>query len=850
MDSIITVHQYLKNKAHAVPTQSLDHRHVLVCANVHQTHLLREQLALKHGDRSAILPDILTFNQWIESSYLQEPSTHRTILSYQMQCVLWHHAVETSVCQSTDASLLWPMAKDFLKQYQGEASQRTMTQQTQDPAYLAARQAYLSLLEQQNLIDHCQMETTFTQWFTCRPAKKIAFTGFAVLTPSMQAILEHLSTEHVFYHQWEERLPKSGCVVVRDHQQQIDHLAHYLMSTACHTNEKIALVVSQNSDIDTIINPALAQIAHATPDQTQVPHVAYHVSMPLAKHPLVNHWHNLLRYFKTERGQFLLALFQPTVLQNPKHPPSSYHRVTQSLYQLSRKQLANSEPFTDDAHERAIWQQCQQLACHHVPTEGTCTQWSQWLLTLWQQHFAYYLPHDENERSLFTHWIDTITRASLPGAWQQTPIDLHQWYDLISMALEQSQVPQSFHGKIAVLPWQTAIDMRFDRLLFVNHHAGTWPPTLPVPATGTQQAQLGACLHAQLLASAQEIVFLQPQHDAQMQPLLASPLVKSQLQPHNTPKILPYYLYPKQTIKTKIPVHGPPITKAEYTISTGVLQAYSRCPAQGFFHSRCRLQSTPPAPYGLNSALMGQVVHAALQRLDDVQAHAIDDQPTRLQVIDEVLQKQPGLKLSQPQRQSLTEHLERLLLQWLNHRLEAHAEETLQSSKHEVALSVERFGLTFRLRLDRLDRYQDGSYRIIDYKTGMTSRADWLSKRPQHPQMIIYALCMPQTVTIAYAGLHPDQFGYSGYTQNSQDLEGIKPIDRICLSEPDAVEKIMNHWPLQMALWEKAIENLASEYRSGLMLTHPTEGQTTCSRCQWQSVCRVYERTQAQEVHS
>ena len=153
------------------------------------------------------------------------------------------------------------------------------------------------------------------------------------------------------------------------------------------------------------------------------------------------------------------------------------------------------------------------------------------------------------------------------------------------------------------------------------------------------------------------------------------------------------------------------------------------------------------------------------------------------------------------------------------------------------------YGVRFSVRFDRIDEYFDGSYRIIDYKTGLSNRTSWLQDPPQSPQLIIYALCQPNTSSIAFACLHPDQLGYQGYGMHSNDLTGIKPISDIVLQSTEHTEKIYNSWPKQMAIWETAIGHLVRQYRDGARQNNPSDGAKTCQHCHLQPVCRLHDQT-------
>ena len=103
----------------------------------------------------------------------------------------------------------------------------------------------------------------------------------------------------------------------------------------------------------------------------------------------------------------------------------------------------------------------------------------------------------------------------------------------------------------------------------------------------------------------------------------------------------------------------------------------------------------------------------------------------------------------------------------------------------------------------------------------MVNRADWLSTRPQNPQLIAYALSLENTSSIAYASLHPDYYGYQGYCAEQSPIKNIKPIHQITLSAADETPKVMNSWPTQIRMWESSLSEIIKAYREGSLLLNP-----------------------------
>ncbi len=82
------------------------------------------------------------------------------------------------------------------------------------------------------------------------------------------------------------------------------------------------------------------------------------------------------------------------------------------------------------------------------------------------------------------------------------------------------------------------------------------------------------------------------------------------------------------------------------------------------------------------------------------------------------------------------QRLTRLVTEWLDYeatRIDFEVTDT------EVESTVQIAGLTFDLRLDRIDRLNDDSLLVIDYKSGDVSPKSWDLPRPDDVQLPLYA---------------------------------------------------------------------------------------------------------------
>jgi len=177
-----------------------------------------------------------------------------------------------------------------------------------------------------------------------------------------------------------------------------------------------------------------------------------------------------------------------------------------------------------------------------------------------------------------------------------------------------------------------------------------------------------------------------------------------------------------------------------------------------------------------------------------------------------------------------SERLRKLLLEWLERELER-ADFLVQALEADVELSLA--GLPLRLRVDRIDRLEDGSPMIIDYKSGRANIADWLGERPRKPQLPLYALASAAPpAALAFAQLRPGECQFAGIGEIagvpgvSQDIQ--KAVGRYC----DAT-----NWPALQRGWRTVLERLAAAFIDGDARVDPL--REACQWCGLQPLCRV-----------
>jgi len=288
------------------------------------------------------------------------------------------------------------------------------------------------------------------------------------------------------------------------------------------------------------------------------------------------------------------------------------------------------------------------------------------------------------------------------------------------------------------------------------------------------------------------------------------------------------------TLEDLVDEEAPPVGAQERTRGVATLRAQSRCAFRGFAETRLDAQPLERPLPGFNDRERGELLHDALQRIwFDLKSSAglteraapdltrlIDESARR--AIDALCERRdPGRRW----REREHERLNGLLRRWLE--LEAARAPFTVERLEEGSEIAHHAGLDFAVRVDRIDRLDDGGRILIDYKSGAAT-ADWRGDRPDNPQLPLYALLHRESlVAVAYGRINAAECAFvveSGRGdifpgRQATRLEGLP-------SFADLIE-----------LWSRRIECLAGDFARGHAAVAPTP--QACRSCRLQGLCRV-----------
>ena len=273
-----------------------------------------------------------------------------------------------------------------------------------------------------------------------------------------------------------------------------------------------------------------------------------------------------------------------------------------------------------------------------------------------------------------------------------------------------------------------------------------------------------------------------------------------------------------------------------------VLADQSACPFRAFVQARLESDSLEWEAPLMNRMDQGSQLHKALEAF----WRKTGSREALLQLQDETLLERvsqcvdlalesytaaPDDKLAEAQKFAERERLIALLLEWMEHEL---GREPFTVEQLERGRLTDMGGFTLSLRPDRVDRLQDGSLALIDYKSGSVSPKKWLGERPEEPQLLLYLASETERVgALAFASFKPGALGWSAYGKNlpADFLPGTKPEKA---APPGG-------WDQFVTEGIQAVDQLVAEFRDGFAPVNPRNGTETCKFCAQQPFCRIGE---------
>ena len=445
-----------------------------------------------------------------------------------------------------------------------------------------------------------------------------------------------------------------------------------------------------------------------------------------------------------------------------------------------------------------------------------------------------------------------------------------EWRDflvaLIRAVDETLFAPQSEDAPVLIAGPAESAGLTADAIWFLGASEDAWPapgathPFLPISvqretemphATAQLDWDLASAITRRLLASAPEVHFSYPRQCDGVDARPSKLITQLTGPPLSLP---PQLLAPPIAAQLTISVEDAiqlPSSSGNVLGGSGVLTAQSQCPFKAFAVARLAAQAWDPAEAGLTASERGQLLHYVLHSIWAGPPNGIRSRAELLAIQDlppfvadharRVLQnKMPArAQRSMPQRYLALEEtrLITLVTEWLRYE-STRVPFTVEETEQDAVVSVE--DLTLRLRLDRIDRLNNGTFLIIDYKSGNVTPHDWDLPRPDDVQLPLYAgfaLTLDQPLGgLVFAKLRAGEGNLEFVGRVTDARATLLPN---LTSNSGLVKKPLT--PDDMSAWRDYVAQLAHDFLAGRAVVDPRDYPETCERCGLQALCRIQE---------
>lgn len=493
--------------------------------------------------------------------------------------------------------------------------------------------------------------------------------------------------------------------------------------------------------------------------------------------------------------------------------------------------------------------------------------------SLWAEHFAKKLrclawPGERHltpcEFQLLERWSELLTELagldfilgpiSQAHAWQQLQ-------GLIANCLFQTKTRHD--PPIQVLGILDTAGIYFDAMWVMGLDDKTWPaaakanPFIPyflqrqhqLPhASNEREFYFAQLLTHSLIRSAPTLIFSHAMQNLD-QVLRPSLLISTMQAIELSALTLPLYQSRAEKIRATQDweyyddEQGPALQGAPYFLaSTQLLQSQATCPFQAFARFRLSAKFYPFPAIGLHARDRGILLHQVLEQF----WNTLVRQETLLQLSEVALDQQINAAIDiclvdytkkrpfvfKPHFIDIERRrLHRLLKNIVD--LEKQRPLFIQSL-HEQKRDYTLGKLVLNLRIDRIDQLEDGSYLIIDYKTGVPTSINYVEERLDHLQLPLYCLAYAETVR-GFARMHirSNTIVLQGITAEETGIPQLSPLKKL------KTTLVLQNWSCLLNHWQALLEKLAQQFEVGFAAVDPKRGATTCQSCDLKLLCRI-----------
>ncbi|MCK4950603.1 MAG: PD-(D/E)XK nuclease family protein [Gammaproteobacteria bacterium] len=498
----------------------------------------------------------------------------------------------------------------------------------------------------------------------------------------------------------------------------------------------------------------------------------------------------------------------------------------------------------------------------------------------WAEHFTTWLKVagwvqgrtlSSEEYQVVEVWKEVITAFGSLDIVQDVLTKKEAIRLLDRLTMERIFQPETEDAPVQVIGMLEASGLCFDHVWIMGLHENAWPPSprptpfIPLPiqraqdvpgSSAERELRIASLVMRRLFRSGKEVVVSYPEFRGE-EKLNCSPLLLEI--PEIDRSDLNVWIgntWREQIFQSRVLEElgedpAPPVVAKDFRGGSSVFKLQAACPFHAFAEVRLGARPLEVTSIGLQPTTRGKLAHRVLElvwgQLDSLDVlNSLDDKQLHYQVGQCV-----GLVLSKEAKKHpytftarfrvLEENrLTQLVLDWLKVE-KGRAPFYVKGREEEFNVTVG--GVNVRLIIDRIDELSDGSYLLVDYKTGKVSPGTWFGERPEEPQLPLYATVVGNNIGgVSFGSLRPGDIGFNGVTRESGVLPSVKGFDEWSYT------KEKGGWSQVLNEWQQILQDLGADFCKGNAEVDPKKVTSTCQYCGLQSLCRIHEQSLLSEI--
>lgn len=450
----------------------------------------------------------------------------------------------------------------------------------------------------------------------------------------------------------------------------------------------------------------------------------------------------------------------------------------------------------------------------------------------------------ESEQLAVTRWNDALSELASLGLVAK-PLTLSDALAHLRAILNRPWEQGDWSSPVQVLDANSAEAIEFDHAFIVNATEDAWPPPITLSPLIPYKLQRLHNVPGSHPETAAEMRFRKTRSL-----FTSAPNVNVAFTGHLAPVLRPFVkvasvalpawpgltanqAYAPVELDSQEDSKAPPLqTIDKVQGGSGILKSQSQCPFKAFAEYRLKARGDDEISFGFDALERGIFAHTTLELIWknlQTQSNLKTLSPAQLQALvedslAEAVKDDGSGPLHTLISQAERTRLNKVISNWLN--VERERPQSFTVVQVEEKLQTEISGLKLELRIDRIDQLPNGSLVLIDYKTGKQAKTKLETRRPEEPQLLVYAASLKLPVEgIYFAELRNNEVRAVGHT-------GAKHFHR------GAVKDHKGAWNKFVNDSFETVERLAADFVQGKAEVDPCK-KSACNYCKIGPLCRV-----------